>query len=190
MIDAHEPPRNSGGAVERVARAGPAPGQTAAQTPAAAEKGGPGSDDALAAVREDTLRQQSRLMFELGAWGEASLIASGLAFLAARGPFARGFELQLAVWGVGDAVVAAVHLLRLKKDQSRPGGMEAWTKLRSQQRRDRRLDAVIDLVLLGGALAAWRLFRAARWRGMAAGIALQCGFLALFNLLASLVFGT
>jgi len=155
------------------------------QTPAPAAD----ADAALAAVREDSLSQQSRLMFELGAWGEASLIASGLAFLAARGPFARGFELQLAVWGVGDAAVAAFNLVRLKKDKSQPGGMEAWNRLRNQDRRDHRLDAVIDLLLLAVAAAAWRLFRAARWRGMAAGIALQCGFLALFNLLASLVFG-
>jgi len=51
------------------------------------------------------------------------------------------------------------------------------------------MDAAIDVGLLAVALVAWRLLRGARWRGMAAGIALQCGFLALFNLLASLAFG-
>jgi hypothetical protein len=159
-------------------------GQSPAPAAADAQRS---ADSALAAIREDTLRQQSRLMFELGAWGEASLIGSGLAFLAARGPFARGFELQVAVWGLGDAAVAAVNLLRLRKDGSRPGGIEAWTRLRQQAQRDHRVDALIDFLLLAFAAVAWRLFRAARWRGMAAGIALQCGFLVLFNLLATLV---
>jgi hypothetical protein len=61
--------------------------------------------------------------------------------------------------------------------------------VRDQYRRDARLDAVVNFALLLLALGAWRLLRAPRWRGMAAGIALQCGFLSLFNLLASLAFG-
>lgn len=148
------------------------------------------SDDPAVAARDDYLRQRSRLYFELNSWGDANLIGSGLAFLAARGPFARGFELQTAVWGLGAAAVAIYRLLAMKHHPAPPGTLEGWAGLRRDARRDHRIDGGIDLGLLAIALACWRLLREARWRGMAAGIALQCGFLAAFNLLASLAFGT
>jgi hypothetical protein len=148
-------------------------------------------DDAkAAAVRDDYLRQRSRSMFELEAWGEANLIGSGLAFLAARGPFARGFELQLAAWGVGEGVVAVVNLINAKADKARLQGVEPWLRLGSQTRREHRIESMADLAFLAAALVAWRTLRGPRWRGMAAGIALQCGFLAAFNLLSSLAFGS
>jgi hypothetical protein len=147
-------------------------------------------DTQAAAVRDDYLRLRSRSMFELEAWGQANLIGSGLAFLAARGPFARGFELQLALWGLGEGAIAIVNLIDAKAHKSRVEGTDAWQRLRSQTRLEHRIESLADLATLAAALTAWRILRSARWRGMAAGIALQCGFLALFNLLSSLAFGS
>jgi hypothetical protein len=161
---------------------------TLGQTPAPAAAPTVTADDALTAFRDDTLRQRSRLMFEQMAWGEANLIVSGLAFLVARGPFARGFELQLAVWGVVEAAAAAVSLIETKRDSSKPADMETWLRLRDRTRHDARLDALVSFGALVSGLVSWRLHRAPRWRGMAAGLVLQCGFLTVFNLLASLVF--
>jgi hypothetical protein len=141
-------------------------------------------------VRDDYLRLRSRSMFELEAWGQANLIGSGLAFLAARSPFARGFELQLALWGIGEGAVAVVNLIQAKKEKSQIEGADVWLGLRDETRREHRIESLADLVLLSVALASWRALRLARWRGMAAGIALQAGFLALFNLLSSVAFGS
>jgi hypothetical protein len=157
---------------------------TAAPHPGPAPQAEEGTDSA----RDDYLRQDSRLLFELNAWGDASLIGSGLAFLAARGPFARGFELQTAVWGLGAAATAVYRLYQRKHHPLPAGSLATWAALGRDARRDHRVDAGIDLALLLASLAAWRSLRDARWRGMAAGIALQCGFLGLFNLLASLAF--
>ncbi len=161
-----------------------APQAAAASATAAAP-----ADDALTAIRDDTLRQHSRLMFEEMAWGEASLIVSGLAFLVARGPFARGFELQLAFWGAAEIAATAVNLVETKRHWMHLDGMETWIRLRDQMRRDARLDGLVALGGLVSALVSWKLCPIPRWRGTGAGLALQLGFLTLFNLLASLAFG-
>ncbi len=127
-------------------------------------------------------------MFELEAWGEASVIVSGLMFLAARSPFARAFELQLAIWGAGDAAAASFDLLRSKRDKSLERSPAEWDGLARDRAARHRLAALIAGLLGAAALGVWRLGRGPRLRGTAAGIALQCAFLTVFNLLASLVF--
>lgn len=155
---------------------------------AAAEEPDP-TPASVAEARDSYLTEQSRDMFLLMGWGQASAIVAGLGFLVFRSPFAHALQLQGAVWGIVDAGLAINALLALKSGQGRALSAEAWAAERARSRRVFWWNALADLgyLLIGGSL--WLLGRRPFPRGSGAGIVLQSSFLFVFHSLAGWAIG-
>lgn len=118
-------------------------------------------------------------------WGSLS---AGLGVVTAvlGSPFWRGLGIQFAGWGIIDALIGWLGLRSGRRKAAEPGAHspEIQAKERTNSRRVLAINTGLDVLYVGGGIKlAHTKGRDHRfWRGTGIGIAIQGGFLLLFDL--------
>ena len=132
----------------------------------------------------DTLQSAERAhLLRLLVWGAASVLA-GTALLAwlrvgaRRSPLLKQFAIQVAGWGIVDAIIAVAMLLQIA-----PRDIASATRLDRILWLNIGLDAGYVLVGLTLIMAGWRMGRRLGLVGAGIGVVVQGSALALLDLL-------
>jgi len=138
----------------------------------------------------DIWQAQARLGQQLLRWGGLSLVI-GLALIALSDHrFLGGFGTQTALWGLIDAVIAWLGIRSARHKSAAPNAHLPAHQQQARQalRRTLWINTALDVVyVIGGLVLASSIGRRdSYWRGSGLGIAIQGGFLLIFDALHAL----
>ncbi len=131
---------------------------------------------------KDVITVQWRISRRLLLWSGFS-IAAGALLLLPGGAFLQGAAVQAVAWGVIDALIAVIAMVRVRRTGQMPPDEYRSVRESLRLRRILLINAGLDLIYIGVGVALFLLVPGDPFiRGNGAGVVIQGGFLLFFDL--------